>query len=210
MKTETKLARVLSDLATTHGKLDSTAGEILTIIKSEGVRGVKRWDDLVRAAYTANGWHPSPGRPNAAAAKDAKGKAKERVPATVRTYVSTVRRAIRAGLVVTKYRSFTALRADLAKRTEPAVAAEPALPRAVRQSFVGVSVAEPRQPNGALFHDLGAVYILLPAEHRDVFKRQLARLLQKYMPLANIEAPTPAAADGEPTETVGKAKRKAA
>ena len=158
----------------------------------------------VRAAYTANGWHPSPGRPNAAAANSKEKK--ERVPATVRTYVSAVRRAIRAGLVVTKYRSFTALRADLAKHTDQAGTTEPALPRAVRQSFVGVSVAEPRQPNGALFHDLGAVYILLPAEHRDVFKRQLARLLQKYMPLANITAP---AAEGD-ADSAGKAKRKAA
>ena len=208
MKTEAKLARVLSDLAASHSKLDSTAGEILAIIKSEDVRSVKRWDGLVRAAYTANGWNPSPGRPSGKALQSAKGQ-KERVPPTVRTYVSTVRRAIRASLAVTKYRSFTALRADLAKRTDPA-AKDPALPRAVRQSFIGVSVAEPRQPNGALFHDLGAVYITLPAEHRDVLGRQLARLLMKYLPLANIVAPKPSAAGNDPDAAAGKPKRKAA
>jgi hypothetical protein len=195
MKIETKLARVLRDLATSH-RLDSTAGEILAIIKVGGIRTTQRWDSLVRAAYTANGWHPSPGRPSAGA----KGKKKERVPATVRTYVSAIRRAIRAGLPVAKYKSFTALRAALAQRPGAARTAEPALPRSVKQSFVGVPLAAPRELNGSLFHDLGAVYIMLPPEHRDVLGRQLARLLQKYLPLADMSDP------GEDGIDLGKEK----
>jgi len=132
----------------------------------------------------------------------------QRVPSTVRTYVSAVRRALRSDLPVSKYRTFTALRADLAKLGDESRPG--AIPRAVRQSFLGVNVQAPREPNGALFHDLSAVYITLPPEHRDVLGRQLSLLLHKYLPLANIAPAAQLQAPQAVEPDLGKRIRKAA
>lgn len=191
MKAETKLARVFSTLAQEEQRTESTAASILAVIKEGRVRSVEKWDELVREAYEANGWNTRPGRP---AANDGP---KDEVPATVRTYVTIVRQALRAKMRITKYDTFTALRADLARKTGGGRAANdsssaPRLPKAVAQSFVGVSLDGPMSPNGALFHDLGAVYITLPAEQRDLFGRQLNRLLHRYLPLAKLPKMLPA------------------
>ncbi len=192
MKTETKLARVFSTLAQEERKTESTAAEIFAVIKEGKVRDIEKWDELVEQAYTANGWNARPGRPAADAAP------KDEVPATVRTYVTIVRQALRARLRITTYATFTALRADLARKTgnggdhRGRAANDPHMPKAVAQNFVGVSLHDAREPNGALFHDLGAVYITLPAEQRDLFGRQLNKLLHRYLPLAKLPKRLPA------------------
>lgn len=195
MKIETKLARVFSTLAQEERRTESTAADIFAIIKDGKVRSIEKWDELVREAYEANGWNARPGRP---AAND---EPKDEVPATVRTYVTIVRQALRASMRIATYSSFTALRTDLAKKTgghRGSAANDGApLPKAVAQSFIGVSLAGPMAPNGALFHDLGAVYITLPAEQRDLFGRQLNRLLHRYLPMAKLPKMLPAPKEGE-------------
>lgn len=208
MKAGTKLARVFSTLAQTEQKTESTASEIFAIIKDGSVKTIKAWDALVRDAYETNGWNTRPGRPAAGA------QARSDVPDTVRTYVSIVRAALRSKMRMPKYASFSALRTDLAKRRNGGshggrtTSNNSVIPKAARESFIGVSMQAVKEPNGALFHDLGAVYINLPPEHRDVFGRQLNKLLHKYLPLAKITAPrlpAPAANNGH-----GNGERKAA
>lgn len=207
MKTESKLAKVLKDIATQEHVMDSTASRVLAICKD--VRGLdgEKFDALVREAYEANGWNTRPGRPNG------DEEPKQEVPATVRTYMTTIRRALRMGLKVTRYSTFSALRVALVAKTLKEgsrggrervpesrrigqINGAARLPKDVQEDFVGVSIEKPKDTNGALFHDLAAVFIGLPDEHRDVLGRQLSKLLMKYRPLATLPlaVPPPAAA----------------
>lgn len=201
MKAVTKLARVLVAIGDTEQRIESTAAGIFAVIQAAKVKSAKQWDGLVRDAYAANGWNTRAGRPVAGADE------KSPVPATVRTYVTIVRQALRSRLKLGRYRSFTALRADLAKRAGRTSHRGSGrkilrLPAPIAGSFEGVDIHTPK-PNGALFHDLGVVYAKLPSEHQALLGRQLNRLLQKYMPLAKLALPKPA-------PTVETEERKAA
>jgi hypothetical protein len=208
MKTENKLAKVFKDLASQEHTLDSIAGRVLSIVKD--VRGLneEKFDALVREAYEANGWNIRPGRPENGAEPRAD------VPSTVRTYVTVIRRSLRLGLKVARYNSFSALRVALVAKSVRMAANEDGddegggrgraqtsprrigtingasrLPKDVQESFVGVAIEKPKDVNGALFHDLAAVFIGLPDAHRDVLGRQLNKLLVKYRPLATLPVP---------------------
>ena len=181
MKVETKLARVFRAVGEQGQQLETTAAAVLSIVKDAKALTIGKFDKLVRAAYAENGWNARPGRPKGADELTA-------VPGTVRTYVTVIRRAMRAKLKVGKYRTFTALRTALegksgrkrgAKRNGSNILR---LPAPVAMNFVGVDI-EDKKPNGALFHDLGLVYARLPAEHQPLFERQVKRLMAKYAPL---------------------------
>lgn len=180
MKLETKLARVFTALAESEQKTDTVASGILGIVAEAGVRDVESFNPLVVAAYTANGWNPQAGRPVAGAQK------LEPVPATVRTYVTAIRRAFRRGIDVAKVKTFYELRKAL--RNRPA-ATQVRVPKEVRDNLAGVRLADSNGLNGALIHDVGAVYATLPKEHRGLFERQLQQLVSKYLPLARINRP---------------------
>ena len=180
MKIETRLARVFSAIAGDEHRIESTAAGILKILKAEGIADVDEFDVAVRAAYDANGWHTKQGRP-------ANGVKKDEVPSTVRTYVSWVRSAMRAGLRVARFDTFQDLRKALAKKTKHTVrggrqeTAEGAvkIPDDIVESFRGVQVVD-AAPNGGLFHDLAVVYVKLEPAERGLFGRQLNQLLGKY------------------------------
>lgn len=189
MKTEMKLAKVFANIATEEQTLESTAAGILAIVKENKVTKVEKWDELVKAAYEANGWNTRAGRPSSGEV------ARLPVPQTVSSYAALVRQALRSKVKVFKYDTFTALRVDLAKRSGRAdhrtgtttVANDPAVPEGVKAGFVGVALRQPTKPNGSLFHDLSAVYIALPEGPRAEFEKQLNRLLAKYLPLTKLE-----------------------
>jgi hypothetical protein len=195
MKIEAKLARAFQVVATQEQRMETTASSILSIVRGAKALTAKKFDGLVERAYAANGWNARPGRPNG------DGPAKDAVPDTVRTYVTTIRRAIRARLKVAKFTTFSALRTALAEKAErtagtaTAAARTPTarangharIPKDLEQNFVGVAIEQPAEPNGALFHDLAATYVKLPQEHRDMLGRQLAKLLHKYLPLVTSQ-----------------------
>lgn len=194
MKTESKLAKAFLAIATQENALDSTASTVLAIVKD--VRGLngEKFDDLVKAAYDAAGWNTRPGRPDADAEK------RGEVPATVRTYVTVIRRALRVGIRVSRFATFSALRVALAAKTvhegggrggrRTAHANGVArIPKDLAQNFIGVAIEKPKDANGALFHDLASTYLALPEEHRNVLGRQLNALLVKYRPLAKLPVP---------------------
>lgn len=190
MKPSNKLARVFASVAGAEQQMESTAAGILSIVRDAKIHDVKAWDAAVREAYKSNGWNARAGRP-------ATGNDAVPVPSTVRTYVTIVRRAIKAKMKLAKYTTFTALRVALAKKngatSHRGEGDNGKVPEEVAENFTGVRVIGSTDPNGALFHDLAAVFIHLPDEHRDVFGRQLSRLLHKYLPLAKgIKARLPA------------------
>jgi hypothetical protein len=203
LKAGTALARVFASIADAEQSTESTAAGILAIVKDKRITGLEAWGEAVKAAYEKNGWNVRAGRPNGGE------KAKQAVPQTVASYVSIVRNALRAKLRVGNYDSFTALRVALARRNGRADhrgTRGAAIPKDMRENFRGMPIANHVETNGALFHDLGAVFIHLPVDHRAMFGRQLNQLMQKYAPLAKgLKHPTPALP--EPKEEV---KEKAA
>lgn len=193
MKAEQKLAKAFQALAEQGETLESTASQILGIVKGARALNEERFDRLVEAAYTAAGWNPTPGRPK-------KGEEpKDAVPDTVRTYVTIIRRALRLGMKVSRYETFTALRTALEKKARPKSARRtrhaPAandvlaeLPQSVREDFIGVAIEKPRESNGALFHDLSATFIRLPEKARTEMGRKLNALLHEYLPMIGVES----------------------
>jgi hypothetical protein len=194
MKAEQKLARAFQALAEQGATMDSTASQILGIVKGARALNEERFDRMVEAAYTAAGWNPTPGRPKAG--EEPKGA----VPDTVRTYVTIVRRALRLRLKVGRYETFTALRTALEKKARPKPAragkknghangaAIAHLPQAVREDFVGIAIEKPREANGALFHDLSATFIRLPEKQRSEMGRKLNALLHEYLPMIGVKS----------------------
>jgi hypothetical protein len=190
MKAEQKLARAFQALAEQGSTLDTTASQILGIVKGARALNEERFDRMVEAAYTAAGWNPTPGRPKQG--EDPKGA----VPDTVRTYVTIIRRALRMGMKVGRYETFTALRTALEKRAHPPTrktghangASVTQIPSAVKQDFVGIAIEKPREPNGALFHDLSATFIRLPEKQRSEMGRKLNALLHEYLPMIGVKS----------------------
>lgn len=185
MKVETKLAKVFTTLAAEEVRVESTAAAMLLAVKEAGINTIEAFDEAVQAAYAANGWNARQGRP----AADSEA---EDVPGTVRTYVSWIRSALRAGLRVGRFKTFHELRKALAEKR--GIRAVPnrkrddggavTVPKEVEQDFDGVQLATPNKTNGALFHDLAAVFVHLPPDSRSVLGRQLTRLLHTYLPTA--------------------------
>lgn len=185
LRADTHLAKVFATIADGEATIESTAGGILALVKEHAIRKIEQWDELVAAAYEKNGWNTRAGRPNGDEI------AKQPVPTTVTSYVALVRQALRAGMKIARFDTFTALRVALAKRAgrtdhRGSRTARPAPMRKllenVAESFVGVDIQQ-SEPNGALFHDLGVVYAKLPPDHQAMLGRQLSRLLHKYLPL---------------------------
>lgn len=197
MKTSQKLARAFISLAQQGEQIDSTASSVLSIVKGAGAVSEEKFDALVSDAYAANGWNTQVGRPANGAEK--KGAA----PNTVRTYVTILRRAIRVGLHIGRYDTFTALRTSLEKKAHPRLvqargASKRAkgrkngadiarIPKDLQQNFVGIEIETPRVSNGALFHDLAATFVgLKKEEDRAAMGRELAALLHKWLPRAGV------------------------
>lgn len=188
MKPVTKLAETLKALANNGQKVDDIAGSILKLSREFGT--VKRFSEAVREAYTANNWHSGRGRPT----KDAKASEKTPVPATVKTYVWEVRRALAAGLRVYNYNTFYELRRAVAahqmaetRRMRHQAPKDPAL--------AGVHVAHPDKFTGHLLHDLVVTMAKLGnGERREHLEAGLKRLLTQYAPakakmaMAKVEA----------------------
>lgn len=179
MKPATKLARVFTSLADSGKATDNVAAGILAIVAEEKVKDVAGFDPLVRAAYSANGWNPRPGRPTEETA------GLEMVPSTVRTYVTTIRRAFRFSVPVDKMKTFYDLRKAL-KSAKPSATRTAALPAAVREHFAGVDMPTPTDVNGALVHDVGALLVNLPKSELPLFEKQLRALVEKYLPSAKF------------------------
>lgn len=177
MRLETKLARIFTDLVDGGKKLDSVASGILAIVAEAKVRSVAEFNPLVSAAYEANGWNPRPGRPSA------ETKDLAEVPGTVRTYVTTIRRAFRRGIDVADCKTFYELRQSLRKAKSRRSAGVRGLAEEVKSNFADVGLDAADDLNGALIHDLGVVYARLPKEHQSMYERQLRHLMDRYLPL---------------------------
>ena len=155
MRPETKLARVFTELVDGGKRLDSVASGILAIVAEAKVRAVEEFNPIVSAAYEANGWNPRPGRPSA------ETKGMEEVPGSVRTYVTTVRRAFRRGINVAGCRTFYELRKALRGTKARKRSAFKGLDKSAQVNFQGVEIQSDIDFNGAIIHDIGVLYARL-------------------------------------------------
>ncbi len=173
------LAPYLMKIGDIGEKVEEAAGGLLAAIRKADIRSLGQFEEHILAAYNANKWNTRPGRP----AKD-----RRNVPHTVRTYVWEIRSAYRAGIQVWRLKSMYDLRMarkrlkdrEAAETTEVEEDVQVDVPAEVMQDLEGVRVLAPKQPNGALFHDLISTFIALPQDQRALFGRQLARLLHRY------------------------------
>lgn len=176
MKTATvtkHLAAALAALAKNGQKVDDLAGSILKL--SREFKNQRGFSKAVRGAYAANGWHSGRGRPRKEAGD------LQPVPATVKTYVWEVRRALAAGLRVWNYSTFYELRRAMAARQLQASQQHRAVaPKDPELS--GVRITSPGTFTGHLMHDLVVVMDKLGTDRREHLQRGLERLLKQYAP----------------------------
>lgn len=164
------LAAALSVLAREGTALESKAEVVLKILKAEKLKDLKSFNVEVREAYKANGWNPSAGRPKA-------GANLKPVPATVKQYVSSVRRAFKFKLPVLAYSSFYALRVDLKEH-----AAKVRKPRnGGPKELAGIRLTQaPETLNGGQFHDLVLLYNALDRTRRPRMLAALERIKRDF------------------------------
>lgn len=163
------LAAALSVLARDGSVLDSKAENVLRILKAEKIKDLKTFNAEVREAYKANGWNAGAGRPK-------EGSKLEPVPATVKQYVSSIRRAFRFKMQVLAYSSFYALRVDLKKE-----AARVRKPRTNGpKELIGIRLANPEQLTGNMFHDLAVLYDALDRSRKPKMLAALARVQRDF------------------------------
>jgi len=170
-KTLTTLAAAFAALSEEGAALESVADSVLAIVKSDGLKDVKAFSAAVREAYKANGWNAKQGAPVLGAAK------LERVPPTVKQYVSQIRGAFRLGLNVGHFKNFHALRTALKAAR---VASRP-VPK-VDPRLGGLRLTGPAGLTGAPLHDLVVVYEALPKGQQSQMVGAVNRLVQQFRP----------------------------
>lgn len=169
---ENPLAAALAVIGKEGEELESKATHVLRIVRQQKIEDVKSWGKAVRSAYKANGWNGKPGKPKAA------DKAQP-VPATVKQYVSQIRRAFRLKLLVASYTSFYALRQDLKKKAERR-AKRAANEQQQVPEMIGIRLQQPAALTGAIFHDLAAIYNELPGAKRTHMLSALDRVKRTF------------------------------
>lgn len=165
------LASALAVIGKESDALESRADSVLKIVKAKKIGDVRTFNAEVRKAYRANGWNGKPGKPKA-------GAETAPVPATVKQYVSTIRRAYRHKLLVTSFSSFYALKAELkaaaAKARKPRSDA-PRLPETA-----GIRLAQPDSLTGDPFHDLVVLYTALDRKRKPLMMNALDRVKRQF------------------------------
>lgn len=167
------LASALALIGRDAAAIDSRADAVLRIVKQAKMKTAKEFNAAVRVAYERNGWNSKPGKPKA-------GNKKVPVPATVKQYVSTIRRAFKMDLLVLTYSSFYALRSEV-----QAKAAKARKPREEKKpEMQGVSVSRPDVLTGAVFHDLAVLYDALDKKRQAAMTQALDRVKRQFQPAA--------------------------
>lgn len=182
------MAGVLQMLAIESEKAEDTAAKFLRIVKEQKLKTVEVFDEAVKAAYEANGWHTTPGRPKI-------GDERANVPHLVRTYVWEVRSAIQHGINVARCESFYELRRLRAKArsAEREAPAEPPIPE-----LEGVRVAKD-SPNGAFIHDLALALLSLTPRKRLALVKDIAEVLDRHR--VHLEPPPQSGSAAAPIRT---------
>ncbi len=187
------LASILVAVASASDKLDSMAGRILDSLKAVQANTLKKFEAAVTAAYAENKWQRGGGRPVAAEGKEELQK----VPDSVRVYISDIRAAYNMGFKVLNYASLEDLRRDLRMKRQQILGEGVKGYKA--EALVGIQLTSETKLNGHVFHDLPVVYLKLGKPQREQLEQALQRVLKKALqpvrnlfPVAATQHPAPA------------------
>lgn len=177
------MKQVFSKIAQQEHKLETVADGILNVARDAAAGTVEEFDALVFEAYDAHGWNYQPGRP-------APGVEVKQVPDAVRTYVSEVRGAYRAGLDVLGFQTMYSLRKALREARQPSTKPGATARRLWKQfpELQGVRIEADDEFNGALFHDLLVAYEKAPDDVREKMQRRARRMLTEFKPAVEDRA----------------------
>lgn len=159
------LAAILVQIDKAARTMDDTAGKILDAIRTAEADTLEKFDAMVDEAYDKNAWTRRVGRPM---------PGDNPSPKSVRVYISTIRRAYRAGVDVMKARNFDALREEAKAKSE----SKPARP--VEPQLVGLQIDKPNKLTGALVHDIAVLWENLPEQQQAQFEEKLKKLVEQY------------------------------
>jgi hypothetical protein len=159
-----ELATVFNRITKAHGTLESTAAQILEVVRLNDANSLDKFNALVAAAYDSNGWSSRQGRPRPGDIS---------APQAVQVYVSTLRRAYRMGIKVLKFTNMEEIRRELRKTRGD----HPEPPAVLK----GVQVAASSTLNGAVWHDVLVVWEHIPPEEQQALEASVRRLFEKYV-----------------------------
>jgi hypothetical protein len=179
MKMQT-LAAALAQIGKEGEELDSKAMTVLRIVRAEKINDGKSFNKAVREAYRANGWFGKPGKPKVGA------PTQEKVPASVKQYVSSIRAAYRLKLHVANFTSINALRAELKEQRAKAIKRAHKANGSTPPEMVGIRLQQPDTLLGgkAIFHDLVALYDALDRTRKPKFMGALERTKREFITAA--------------------------
>jgi hypothetical protein len=176
IKMKSKLTAIFSQLAAVDETKESLGAQILAFLVEAECRTLDQANEQFGIAYHQNGWARTAGRP--------RGNVQEvKAPATVQIYVSTFRRAYKAGMDVLAFQTVGEMRKALKDLSESEKQGQQEKPAAL----VGVQVSREDRITGALVHDISVVLTHLPESQRDEFEVKLQKLLAQYMKKAPAE-----------------------
>jgi hypothetical protein len=158
-----ELATIFNRINKTHVSMETTAAQIIEVLKLNDVNTLDKLNEIVAAAYDRNGWSSRQGRPRPGDVS---------APSAVQVYVSTLRRAYRMGIKVLKLNSIEEVRREIRKANRGHQDGEG--PKGVRLTATGSF-------NGDLRHDILLLWEVIPDEERTALEASVQRLYDKYV-----------------------------
>lgn len=157
-----ELATIFNRINKAHATMETTASQIIEVLKLNDVNTLDKLNELVAVAYDRNGWSSRQGRPRPGDVS---------APSAVQVYVSTLRRAYRMGIKVLKLTSMEEVRREIRKANRGDHAPGP---KGVRLTAVGSF-------NGDLRHDILLLWEVIPEEEQQALEASVQRLYDKYV-----------------------------
>lgn len=159
-----ELATIFTRIQKAHAGMETTASQIIEVIKLNDANTLEKFNEMVSTAYDRNGWSSRQGRPRPGDIS---------APQAVQVYVSTLRRAYRLGLKVLKFTNMEEVRRELRKHRGD----QPTQPPELK----GVQVAASSTLNGAVWHDVLVVWEHIPNDEQQALEASVRKLLERYL-----------------------------
>lgn len=175
------LAVDFTNIARKAKSVESAANGMFNTLKTEDVKDLDHFNEIVRDAFRINAWSQTAGRPIA-------GSKEKPAPDAVKLYVSTFRAAYRMKLDVLSFETVGAMRTTIREMRSAALQrkhAEPPAPQ--RPEMEGVEVKGPQNLIGALWHDAMLLAEKIPVDNQQEMEREVRMVMQRFLRFAPPE-----------------------
>jgi len=161
-------AAVFVDLASAFEVVETVAGRFFGVMRDNDINTLDELNEQVTAAYVANGWSQTKGRPKA-------GATEKPAPDIVQTYVSIARRGLDLGLDVKSFETMYQLRKAIAETPTSHASGPERLPE-----LKGISIADPNKLTGSFCHDVAVFTRVLPEDKRLEMEDRVRKVMKRY------------------------------